>query len=514
MKVGERRWAFLVETLTDLDKSLREKGSRLYIVRSKPEEFFEKLSEKVGGKVSQDLELHAEADYEPYAQSRDEKVTSILQKRGVKFNLYAGNSLYDPNEVIKRNEGSAPLRYQKFQDIVGQLKVKEAFEAPEIFPPINEEILESFRDFSGPRNDFGIFNLEELGFKEGDNFCGNFRHYGGESEALKRLNAFIRDKNRVRTYAKPSTSPAAFNPVSTTALSPYLKFGCLSSRYFYHKVMEIQKELGKSFFTQPPVSLIGQLLWRDFYISAGYATPNYDRMENNPICIQIDWKCQDMSNASEDDRMRLKAWSEGKTGFPWIDAIMTQLRTEGWIHHLARHSAACFLTRGDLFISWERGKEVFEELLLDADWALNAGNWMWLSASAFFYQYFRVYSPIAFGKKYDSKGKYVRKYLPVLKKVPDAYIYEPWKMPIAVQKSSNCIIGKDYPRPIVDHDESRAKCISWMKEAYAGNKERKETQVKSSPSSSRKRKEGSTTDGKKQLKLDDMVMKIPKNSKK
>ena len=79
-------------------------------------------------------------------------------------------------------------------------------------------------------------------------------------------------------------------------------------------------------------------------------------MVGNPICRQIDW---------EDNDVHLTAWSEARTGFPWIDAIMTQLRDWGWIHHLARHSVACFLTRGDLYISWERGQEVFEELLID-----------------------------------------------------------------------------------------------------------------------------------------------------
>ena len=95
---------------------------------------------------------------------------------------------------------------------------------------------------------------------------------------------------------------------------------------------------------------------------------------------------------------------------------------------------------------------MFEELLLDADWSLNAGNWMWLSASAFFHQYFRCYSPIAFGKKTDKEGDYIRKYLSILKKFPAKYIYEPWEAPLAVQKAAGCIIGTDYPRPIVKHD--------------------------------------------------------------
>jgi cryptochrome len=113
--------------------------------------------------------------------------------------------------------------------------------------------------------------------------------------------------------------------------------------------------------------------------------------------------------------------------------------------------------------------KVFEEWLLDADWSLNAANWQWLSASAFFHQYFRVYSPIAFGKKTDKNGDYIRKYLPVLKNMPAQYIYEPWMAPPSVQKIAKCIIGQDYPMCIVDHNIIHKKNIERMKKAYEGS---------------------------------------------
>ena len=191
-------------------------------------------------------------------------------------------------------------------------------------------------------------------------------------------------------------------------------------------------------------------------------TPNYERMEGNPICRQIPWG---------DDAQLLAAWREARTGYPWIDAAMTQLRHEGWIHHLARHAVACFLTRGDLWQSWEKGAQVFDELLLDADPAINYGNWMWLSCSCFFYQYFRCYSPVAFPKKYDKDGAYVRRWLPALANFPSKYIYEPWKAPIADQKAAGCIIGKDYPKPIVAHDVASKANMAKMAEAYAAHKE-------------------------------------------
>lgn len=88
---------------------------------------------------------------------------------------------------------------------------------------------------------------------------------------------------------------------------------------------------------------------------------------------------------------------------------------QGWMHHLARHAVACFLTRGDLYCPWTAGRDVFDRLLIDDDWSINNANWMWLSASAFFYQYHRVYSPVTFGKKYDPNGDFVRKFVPELK---------------------------------------------------------------------------------------------------
>lgn len=102
----------------------------------------------------------------------------------------------------------------------------------------------------------------------------------------------------------------------------------------------------------PPLSLYGQLLWREFFYTTATNNPCFDKMEGNPMCVQIPW---------DRNPEALAKWAEGRTGFPWIDAIMTQLRQEGWIHHLARHAVACFLTRGDLWISWEEGMKVGTE---------------------------------------------------------------------------------------------------------------------------------------------------------
>ncbi|CAM9483073.1 unnamed protein product, partial [Laminaria digitata] len=238
----------------------------------------------------------------------------------------------------------------------------------------------------------------------------------------------------------------------------YLTHGCLSARRFWHALCEVYDKRGGS---KPPVSLQGQMLWREFNYFSGYTIPNFDKMVGNPVVRQIPW---------DKDEEKLKAWKEARTGFPFIDAVMTQLKQEGWIHHLARHAVACFLTRGDLWQSWEDGAAVFDDLLLDADWSVNNFNWQWLSCSAFFYQYFRCYSPVAFGKKTDKGGDYIRKYVPVLRHFPSKYIYEPWNAPLEVQRGCHCIIGKDYPKPIVDHADVSKENMGKMHDAYDANK--------------------------------------------
>lgn len=195
----------------------------------------------------------------------------------------------------------------------------------------------------------------------------------------------------------------------------------------------------------------------EWYQVAAAAEQNFDKMVDNKICRQIPWY---------DDQSLLDAWAYGRTGYPFIDAIMRQLRQEGWIHHLGRHTVACFLTRGDLWQSWEKGQQVFEELLLDADWATNAGNWLWMSASAFNYQYNRIYNPSAFGKKTDPRGDYIKKYCPELRQFPSNLIYEPWKAMSSDKQKYQCIIGRDYPNRIVIHELVQRININRMKQAY------------------------------------------------
>ncbi|XP_018586695.2 cryptochrome circadian regulator 5 [Scleropages formosus] len=478
-RVGITRWRFLIGALADLDCSLRRLNSRLFVVRGKPEEVFPRLFQK--WKVTR---LTFEVDTEPYALQRDKNIASLAAEHQVEVIQEVSHTLYDTERIILENNGKAPLTFKRMQTLINTVGAPKR-PCP---PPTLQDMIDICTPSSEDHEEaYGVPSLAELGFDSLN--AGPELYPGGEQEALRRLEEHMSRTGWVCAFEKPQTSPNALTP-STTVLSPYLKFGCLSARTFWWRLDDVYRGRKHS---EPPVSLHGQLLWREFFYTTSVGIPNFDCMVGNPVCVQVDW---------ETNPEYLAAWREGRTGFPFIDAIMTQLRQEGWIHHLARHAVACFLTRGDLWISWEEGMKVFEELLLDADWALNAGNWQWLSASAFFQQYFRVYSPVAFGKKTDKNGDYIRKYLPILKKFPAEYIYEPWKSPRSLQERAGCIVGKDYPKPIVEHEVISKKNIQRMKMAYA--KHSGSSSESSGKSKGEKRKVGSVLDmlTKKNTKLD------------
>ena len=447
-KVGINRYNFLLQSLADLDMSLRAVGSRLYVARGRPEEQLPALVARWGAAL-----VTYEQDTEPYAVTRDAAVAATLTGKGCAVRAECSHTLHDMEHYMAASKGKVPVSYQSFVKLFASMTVPRA--------PVERVAMADVTPLPAAElalAGFDVPTLAEMGYTEGhvsDKFPG------GESEALRRLQATVTDRATwVAEFQKPETSPNAIEP-ATTVLSPYLKFGCLSPALFYRE-LETIKRTSKKAITQPPVSLHGQLLWREFFYLCSVTTPNFGQMVGNPKCRQIPWS---------HDEAFVEAFKHARTGYPYIDAIMTQLRQEGWIHHLARHSVACFFTRGDLWQSWEKGAEIFDLYLLDADWALNSANWQWLSCSNFFYQYFRCYSPVAFGKKTDKNGDYIRKYLPQLAKYPAKFIYEPWKSPLSVQQECGCIVGSaahcGYPAPIVDHDVVSQANMARMKAAYA-----------------------------------------------
>ncbi|KAG7255536.1 LOW QUALITY PROTEIN: hypothetical protein CRUP_002075, partial [Coryphaenoides rupestris] len=426
---------FLLQSLEDLDASLRKLNSRLF---RPAHDVFPRLFKEWG-----DQRLSYEYDSEPFGKERDAAIKKLACEAGVEVTVRISHTLYDLDKIIELNGGQSPLTYKRFQTLISRMEPVEvpadAITADAMWKcttPLSGRPRRQVRR-PLPGGSWVSFDTEGL---------PSAVWPGGETEALTRLERHLERKAWVANFERPRMNANSLL-ASPTGLSPYLRFGCLSCHLFYFKLTDLYRKVKKN--SSPPLSLYGQLLWREFFYTAATNNPCFDKMEGNPICMQIPWD----RNAEA-----LAKWAEGQTGFPWIDAIMTQLRQEGWIHHLARHAVACFLTRGDLWISWEEGMKVFEELLLDADWSVNAGSWMWLSCSSFFQQFFHCYCPVGFGRRTDPNGDYIRRYLP--------YIYEPWNAPECVQKAAKCVVGVHYPKPMVNHAEASRLNIERMKQIY------------------------------------------------
>uniref|UniRef100_A0AAY5L7S7 Photolyase/cryptochrome alpha/beta domain-containing protein n=1 Tax=Esox lucius TaxID=8010 RepID=A0AAY5L7S7_ESOLU len=442
--VGINRWRFLLEALEDLDSSLRKLNLRLFVVRGQPTDVFPRLFKEWNV-----TRVTFEYDPEPYGKKRDAAILKMAQDFGVETWVRNSHTLYEPARIVELNNNTPPLTFKRFQAIIQRLELPKK----PILPVTRRQTDCCKTDVTANHDKrYGVPSLEELGFKTHGLSPAVWR--GGESEALKRLNSHMDRKGWMANFEHPKISAASLMS-SPTGLSPYLSFGCLSCRTLYYRLRDLYMTARRR--CSPPLSLFAQLLWREFFYTAATDNPTFDRMEGNPICVQIPW---------DHNPDALAKWAKGQTGFPWIDAIMTQLRQEGWIHHLARHAVACFLTRGDLWISWESGMQVFEELLLDADWSVNAGSWMWLSCSAFFQQFFHCYCPVGFGRRTDPGGDYIRRYVPRLRGYPDRYIHQPWAAPESVQEAAGCLVGVDYPRPMVNHAQSSRLNIERMKQVY------------------------------------------------
>ena len=462
-RVGPVRANFVLESLNDLNAKFEKKlQSNVIVLKGDPRSVLLDVVSNLKSEYSKDnpvIHLVYEKENSVPMRELDRGVLAALTEEHakVKVRSFDTHSLFQMEHyVAKCKDGVAPTTYLGFRKIFNKMgNVPAEVDTIDDCPPLPELKRLYSLSFAEDKKCFIVPSLQMLGYSDSesqiwreDEKC---TFIGGEDEGLK---LFERMKSRqawVAAFEKPKTLPNALVP-DTTGLSAYLKHGCVSPRRFYHALSEIYDLFKKH--SEPPVSLHGQLMWREFNYLHGYTTPNFDAMVGNPNARQIPW---------DDDPKLIEAWRNGRTGYPFIDAIMTQLRTTGWVHHLARHAVACFLTRGDLWISWEKGATVFEELLIDADWSINNFNWQWLSCTAHFHMYFRCYSPIAFGKKTDPNGDYIRKWLPQFKDFPKKYIFEPWLAPLEIQRNCDVVIGVDYPEPIVSHQSVSKANMQRMK---------------------------------------------------
>jgi cryptochrome len=295
---------FSLNCQNDLSKSIAKlnEKSKLFLMREAPQTLFPKLF-----KAWEITHLVFEKDTDAYARDRDVTIMKAAEEAGVEVIVKSGRTLWDSDESVKKNQGKQtmsisqvraagpkigaiprPIPAPKSIPDPGETKLDFEQQQPDQDPDFNSSSRsnrdESYGNVSGPEGDFAVPTMEELGFP-----AATSQHQGSETIALEILDKLIADEKYTATFEKPNTAPTAFDPQATTLLSPHLHFGSLSIREFYWLVQEVvDNYFGKA--SQPPVSLTGQLLFRDMYFGAqaslGYS---FDQTMYNSHCRFIPW---------------------------------------------------------------------------------------------------------------------------------------------------------------------------------------------------------------------------------
>ena len=412
------RTQFMLECLSDLDASLRDRGGHLYLRRGRPELELSALAREIGATA-----VYVTRDVGPFARKRQEQVRAALAEAEIELLSYPGLFAVDSLGAIQTGAGDPYTVFTPFWRNWSAQPRRELIGAPRSVPAPGDRVTRG-----------RLPALVALGLQQEAEDPAP----GGESAGRTALARFL--GGPISDYAEGRNT---LTGESVSRLSPYLHFGCLSPR-------EIEAHLpggaGAAAFHR-------QLCWRDFHAHVlGHFPANAHSEFQQRYRGTIRW-----SHAEK----RFEAWCEGRTGYPSVDAGMRQLRREGWMHNRARLIVGSFLTK-DLGIDWRWGERWFMRHLLDGDQASNNGNWQWIAsvgvdpAPAFQ----RMFNPTLQQQRFDPGGDYVRRYVPELADIPDRYLSEPWKMPDEVQERIGCRIGRDYPEPIVDHRQAREEALA------------------------------------------------------
>ncbi|WP_249020372.1 deoxyribodipyrimidine photo-lyase [Conexibacter sp. S30A1] len=417
------RAAFMRGCLVELDRNLRAAGSRLVFVDRPPERAIPDLARQLAAEA-----VYAAADVSPFARRRDRAVAHALAAGGSSLTLGPGTFVADDLAAVTSGSGTPYTVFTPFYRRWLTLPRRAVHPAPRSLPAPPPT------PASGP--------LPELG-----DLPPQAPFAPGEHAARERMLAFAAGEglDGYHEHHDDLGQPHA------SGLSAYLHFGCVSAR-------ELESLLPDS---DDAEAARRQLCWRDFYAHVLLHHPGNARAEQQPqLRGRIEW------NRS---MPLFDTWREGRTGYPLVDAAMRELLHTGHMHNRARLVVGSFLVK-DMGIDWRWGERWFMRTLLDGDEANNNGNWQWIASVGVDPQppSRRMFNPTLQQLKFDPEGHYVRRHVPELRSVPDAYLAEPWTMPADVQRHAGCIIGADYPVPVLDHAQARREAIARYERARSG----------------------------------------------
>ncbi|MES2580729.1 MAG: deoxyribodipyrimidine photo-lyase [Pseudomonadota bacterium] len=429
---ADRRIEFIWESIQALKTALQLKGGDLIVLHGSAQEEIPKLAHTLQVEA-----VFSNHDYEPSAIERDESVAHALQQNNIDFHHFKDQVIFEKNEIL--NMAGKPYGVFTPYKNMWLKTVNDFYVKPY---PVDSYIQNLAKTTPTP-----LPSLESTGFKRTN--LSYMRLPTGMQGGLVLLEDF---KQRMSRYKEARNFPAI---KGVSYLSVHLRFGTVSIRHLAREAMQTAS-IGSQ-------SWLNELIWRDFY---------FQILHHNPaIAAGKAFKAEYETLQFSNNKALFKAWCEGKTGYPLVDAAMRQLNTTGFMHNRLRMVSASFLVK-DLLIDWRWGERYFADKLIDFDLSANNGGWQWAASTGCDAQpWFRIFNPITQSEKFDSAGKFIRKYVTELSQCNDKEIHAPWLMPPLRQQLIDVIIGKNYPSPVVDHASQRALALSLYKSCSTNKNE-------------------------------------------
>jgi deoxyribodipyrimidine photo-lyase len=422
----DRRIDFIVASVAELDRSLRDGHGGLIVSHGDPREVIPGLAERL--KIDAVFTNH---DYEPSAIERDEAIADRLRDAPRELITFKDQAIFERDEVLngQRKPFTVFTPYRN-----AWLKKLTPFD---LKPYPVERYAKSLAK-PPAELDRGMPSLKQLGFERSN--LADLKLPPGMSGAQQLLEDFL---TRIDSYADRRNFPAAAGP---SYLSVHQRFGTVSIR----TLVRLANDLSLQPDGAGAAAWLTELIWRDFYFmilahhpqvaSGAPFKPEFDKLR---------WERGQQADAA------FAAWREARTGYPLVDAAMRQINTTGYMHNRLRMVTASFLVK-DLGLDWHLGEQYFADQLNDFDFSANNGNWQWAASTGCDAQpWFRIFNPVTQSEQFDPQGRFIKRYLPQLEKVPPKWIHAPWLASEEQLAEWGVVLGENYPRPIVDHAQAR-----------------------------------------------------------